>query len=57
MMINLKPFGVRTASAAQVLARLQPKLAKVTGIALSMQVRQDIQVGGWISAAQYQHTV
>lgn len=56
-MINLKPFGVGTARAAQVLARLQPKLAKVTGIALSMQVRQDIQVGGWISAAQYQHTV
>lgn len=57
VMINLKPFGVRTASAAQVLARLRPKLAKVTGITLSMQVRQDIQVGGRISAAQYQYTL
>ncbi|AYQ42981.1 AcrB/AcrD/AcrF family membrane protein [Burkholderia aenigmatica] len=57
VMINLKPFGVRTASATQVLARLRPKLAKVTGITLSMQVRQDIQVGGRISAAQYQYTL
>ena len=57
VMINLKPFGVRTASAAQVLARLRPKLAKVAGITLSMQVRQDIQVGGRISAAQYQYTL
>jgi multidrug efflux pump len=57
MMINLKPFGQRTASAAQVLSRLKPKLAKVVGLAVSMQVRQDIQVGGRISAAQYQYTL
>ncbi|AXF25902.1 acriflavine resistance protein B [Burkholderia pyrrocinia] len=57
MMINLKPFGQRTASAAQVLARLRPQVAKVMGITLSMQVRQDIQVGGRISAAQYQYTL
>ncbi|MGU7782717.1 efflux RND transporter permease subunit [Burkholderia sp. PU8-34] len=57
VMINLKPFGQRTASAAQVLARLRPKVGKVMGITLSMQVRQDIQVGGRISAAQYQYTL
>ncbi|NTZ06110.1 efflux RND transporter permease subunit [Burkholderia metallica] len=57
MMINLKPFNQRAASAAQVLARLRPQVAKVTGIMLSMQVRQDIQVGGRISAAQYQYTL
>ncbi|MGF6599269.1 multidrug efflux pump [Paraburkholderia sp. GAS448] len=57
MMINLKPFNQRTASAAQVLNRLRPKLATVMGITLSMQVRQDIQVGGRISAAQYQYTL
>ncbi|HEX7931858.1 MAG TPA: efflux RND transporter permease subunit [Paraburkholderia sp.] len=57
VMINLKPFGKRTASAAQVLSRLKPKIAAVKGISLSMQVRQDIQVGGRISAAQYQYTL
>ncbi|CAL8481333.1 efflux RND transporter permease subunit [Caballeronia sp. S22] len=57
MMINLKPFDTRTASAGQVLSRLKPKLATVQGISLSMQVRQDIQVGGRISAAQYQYTL
>jgi multidrug efflux pump len=57
MMINLKPFDRRTASAAQVLARLRPQVAKVAGITLSMQVKQDIQVGGRISAAQYQYTL
>jgi multidrug efflux pump len=57
LMINLKPFNQRTASAGQVLNRLRPKLATVMGITLSMQVRQDIQVGGRISAAQYQYTL
>jgi multidrug efflux pump len=57
MMINLKPFGQRTDSAGKVLNRLKPKLAKVIGISVAMQVRQDIQVGGRISAAQYQYTL
>ncbi|MEK6423960.1 MAG: efflux RND transporter permease subunit [Burkholderia gladioli] len=57
MMINLKPFGQRSASADTVLNRLKPLTDRVTGIRLSMQVRQDIQVGGRISAAQYQYTL
>jgi hydrophobe/amphiphile efflux-1 (HAE1) family protein len=57
MMINLKPFGSRTDSAGVVMNRLKPKLAAVMGISLSMQVRQDIQVGGRVSAAQYQYTL
>ena len=57
MMINLKPFAQRTATAAQVLRRLKPKLATVIGISVAMQVRQDIQIGGRISAAQYQYTL
>ena len=57
MMINLKPFGERTASADQVMARLKARTAVVPGIVLQMQVRQDIQVGGRISAAQYQYTL
>jgi multidrug efflux pump len=57
VMINLKPFGQRADSAGKVLNRLKPKLAAVIGISLAMQVRQDIQVGGRISAAQYQYTL
>jgi multidrug efflux pump len=57
MMINLKQFGERRATAAAVLARLKQKVASVEGIALYMQVRQDIQVGGRISATQYQYTL
>ncbi|MDN7183971.1 efflux RND transporter permease subunit [Caballeronia sp. SEWSISQ10-4 2] len=57
VMINLKPFGQRPDSAGKVLNRLKPKLAKVIGISVAMQVRQDIQVGGRISAAQYQYTL
>ena len=56
-MINLKPFDRRRAGAAEVLARLKRGTAHVPGIVLSMQLRQDIQVGGRISAAQYQYTL
>jgi len=57
MMINLKPRSERAASAGQVIARLKPKLSQVQGIALFMQVRQDIQVGGRPSKTQYQYTL
>ena len=57
LMINLKPLGDRSESAARVLARIKRMTAGVQGIALSMQVRQDIQVGGRMSAAQYQYTL
>jgi hypothetical protein len=42
---------------AAAIARLKPKLAQVQGIALFMQVRQDIQVGGRPSKTQYQYTL
>ena len=57
MMINLKPAHQRKASAAEIMARLKPKVAAVQGIALFMQVRQDIQVGGRLSKTQYQYTL
>ncbi len=57
MLINLKPFAERDATATQVMDRLKRKVAGVEGIALYMQVRQDIQVGGRISATQYQYTL
>ena len=57
MMINLKDRKEREASAGEIIARLKPKLAGVQGIALFMQVRQDIQVGGRPSKTQYQYTL
>ena len=57
MMINLKPRTERGASASQIIAHLKPKLAPVKGIALFMQVRQDIQIGGRPSKTQYQYTL
>ncbi|MDB6145263.1 MAG: mdtC 1 [Pseudomonas sp.] len=57
MMINLKPFDQRTASAGQVIARLQLQLDKVPGIKMYMQANQDIQIGGRASKTQYQYTL
>ena len=57
MMINLKDFGQRTDGAAAVLDQLKQATKGVQGVTLKMQVRQDIQVGGRSSAAQYQYTL
>jgi len=55
--ITLKPQGQRTASADQIIARLRPKLATVTGANLYLQVPQDIKVGGRLGRTQYQYTL
>ncbi|HYZ61641.1 MAG TPA: efflux RND transporter permease subunit [Acetobacteraceae bacterium] len=57
MLLNLKTLDQRDVSADQVLARLRRQMASVQGITIGMQVRQDIQVGGRASAAQYQYTL
>ena len=57
VMINFKPFAQRTASAQQVIARLQPQLDKIPGIKMYMQANQDIQIGGRASKTQYQYTL
>ncbi|MDB5360326.1 MAG: acriflavine resistance protein [Rhodospirillales bacterium] len=57
ILLNLKPLDQRDTPADQVLARLRRKMAAVEGITQGMQVRQDIQVGGRFSAAQYQYTL
>jgi multidrug efflux pump len=56
-MINLKPFGTRHASAAEVIERLRADTAAFGDIQLHMQSRQDVQVGGRISRTQYQYTL
>jgi hydrophobe/amphiphile efflux-1 (HAE1) family protein len=55
--IELKPKPGRKASADQIISRLRPKLAQVEGIALYLQARQDVSVGGRLSRTQYQYTL
>jgi len=57
MLINLKPRGVRGASATEIIRRLQPKLAQVEGISLFMQPVQDLTIEDRVSRTQYQFTV
>ena len=55
--INLKPLEERHISAADVIRRLQTKLADVQGIHLFMQPVQDITVDDRVSRTQYQYTL
>ncbi|MDB5393313.1 MAG: mdtB [Rhodospirillales bacterium] len=53
-LINLKPVDARSASATQVIARLQSEVASVSGISLYMQPVQDLTLADTISRTQYQ---
>ena len=55
--IELKPLAERKVSAAQVVARLRPKLGRVAGARLFLQAAQDLHIGGRSSAAEYQYTL
>jgi len=55
--INLKPIEERKINASEVIRRLQPKLAKVTGITLYMQAVQDLTVEDRVSRTLYQYTL
>jgi len=55
--LGLKPRDERTATADEIINRLRPQLAAVRGIALFLQVPQDINLGGRISRTQYQYTL
>ena len=55
--IGLKPKGERASSADQIIARLRNKVAAIPGVALFMQVPQDINIGGRLSRTQYQYTL
>ena len=57
MFISLKPRAERRSAATEVIQRLKRRTAAVEGISLFMQVRQDITVGGRVSAGQYQYTL
>src|SRR5581483_6865391 len=55
--IALKPLDERKVTAAQIIARLRPKLSATPGVTLYLTASQDIRVGGRSSAAEYQYTL
>ncbi|GLQ45883.1 acriflavine resistance protein B [Dyella lipolytica] len=57
LLIDLKPFGERSVSVYDVISRLRPQVAQVPGISLSLQARQDLQIGARVSKSQFQYTL
>ena len=55
--VSLKPRPERTSTPDEVIARLRPQLARVTGVNLYLQATQDMRVGGRASRTQYQYTL
>ncbi len=55
--LALKPLQERRVRADQVIARLRPKLARVSGATAFLQAGQDLRIGGRQSNAQFQYTV
>jgi len=56
--INLKPRSARSASASDIIRRLQPELAsQVNGITLYMQPVQDLTVEDRVSRTQFQYSM
>jgi multidrug efflux pump len=57
MLINLKPHGERDEDVQEVMRRLQPELARVSGITLFMQPVQDLTIEDRLARTQYQFSV
>jgi multidrug efflux pump len=55
--INLKPIEDRRLSASDIIRRLQPRLAGVSGVALFLQPVQDLTVEDRVSRTQFQYTL
>ncbi len=56
-LINLKPQSERNVTASEVIERLKPKLAELTGIKLYLQPVQDLTMENRVSRTQYQFTL
>ena len=54
MLINLKPRSARSATATEIIRRLQRDTASVQGISLYMQPAQDLTIDSTVSRTQYQ---
>jgi hydrophobe/amphiphile efflux-1 (HAE1) family protein len=55
--VVLKPREQRDLDASQVIDRLRPQLAEVSGVTAYLQPAQDITVGGRIGRAAFQYTL
>ena len=55
--VNLKPVSERTDAGQAVIARLRPKLARVTGVSLFLNPVQDLRMGGRQTNSTYQYTL
>jgi multidrug efflux pump len=55
--INLKSRDERTATASDIIRRLQPQLAQIQGITLYMQPVQDLTVEDRVSRTQFQYSM
>lgn len=57
LLVTLKPLAERKVSANEIMARLRPKFAAVSGASLYLQSVQDIRLGGRTGAAMFQYTL
>jgi len=57
MLINLTPHAERQVSASEVIERLRPELAKLSGIELFMQPVQDLSIEDRVSRTQFQFSL
>jgi len=57
LLINLKPHAQRDVTASQVIERLRPQVAELSGISLYMQPVQDLSIEDRISRTQYQFSL
>ena len=57
VLINLKPLSERSATATEIIRRLQDKLSHLEGISLYMQPVQDLTIEDKVSRTQYQFSV
>src|SRR5205814_7183663 len=55
--INLKPRNERSATASEIIRRLQPEVNNIEGITLYMQPVQDLTVEDRVSRTQYQYSM
>ncbi len=57
MYITLKPWDQRTATASQIIARIDQKMQAISGMKLYLQVVQDVRVGARLGRTLYQYTL
>ncbi|HEX4994420.1 MAG TPA: multidrug efflux RND transporter permease subunit [Methylomirabilota bacterium] len=57
LLITLKPLEERRASVREIIDRLRPRLAEVSGITLYLQPVQDLTVEDRVSRTQYQYSL